>query len=237
AADPDNAAYAALREQPPGRVLELPIFERGEGQFGSVHQYYTLQAPRERPTGYSLAPEEVFAFTARFNRLECGAWLPGDREELERLGIRYLVWHRGLYQQSRTPGAWFGWEGLTRGGLGPVAGSPVVLLFVPGEDAASPPSALEPDRAQPFLCDGWRDGVLVQEEGALWLYGSGRAELVFEAPAPTAAAVFADGELVAEHIVLGPATVTVTADLSGSGWHAFVVRGRPGLRLVEASLP
>jgi hypothetical protein len=234
AADPDNAAYAALREQPPGRVLELPIFERGEGQFGSVHQYYTLQAPRERPTGYALAPEEVFAFTARFNRLECGAWLPGDREELERLGIRYLVWHRGLYQQSRTPGAWFGWEGLVREGLGAAAGGPVVLLFTAGADVASPPSELEPDRGQPFLCDGWRDGMLVQGEGALWLYGSGRAELVLEAPAPTATTVFADGEALAERTVSGP--TTVTADLSGTGWHAFVVRGRPGLRLVEATL-
>ena len=75
-ADPDNAAYAALADSGPGRVLELPIFQRGTGQFGSVYQYYTQQAPRERPTGYALAPEEVFAFTERFNRLDCGAWLP-----------------------------------------------------------------------------------------------------------------------------------------------------------------
>ena len=82
AADPDNLAYAGLRSAGPGRVLELPIFERGKGQFGSVYQYYTLQAQRERPTGYSLAPAEAFEFTDRFNRLDCGAWLPGDREEL-----------------------------------------------------------------------------------------------------------------------------------------------------------
>ena len=56
AADPDNLAYAGLRSAAPGRVLEFPIFERGKGQFGSVYQYYTLQAQRERPTGYSLAP-------------------------------------------------------------------------------------------------------------------------------------------------------------------------------------
>ena len=85
-ADPDNAAYAALADSGPGRVLELPVFQRGKGQFGSVYQYYTQQAPRERPTGYALAPEEAFEFTERFNRLDCGAWLPGDREELERLG-------------------------------------------------------------------------------------------------------------------------------------------------------
>ena len=132
AADPDNLAYAGLRSAAPGRVLEFPIFERGKGQFGSVYQYYTLQAQRERPTGYSLAPEEAFEFTDRFNRLDCGAWLPGDREELEELGIRFFVYHGGLYEQSRTPGAWHGWEGLFREGLGIVQGGEVVYLWAEG---------------------------------------------------------------------------------------------------------
>ena len=136
-ADPGNPAYAALAGSGPGRVLELPIFQRGTAQYGSVYQYYTLQAPRQRPTGYALAPEEVFEFTERFNRLECGAWLPEDAAELDRLGIRHLVWHGGLYDQSATPGAWFGWEGLRRNGLGLAGGSPPVLLW-DREGAAAP---------------------------------------------------------------------------------------------------
>lgn len=234
-ADPGNDAYAALAAAPPGRVLELPVFERGKGQFGSVYQYYTLQAPRERPTGYALAPDEAFAFTARFNRLDCGAWLPGDREALARLGIRYLVWHRGLYEQSRTPGAWHAWDGLRREGFGPVEGSSVVLLFAAdGEDAPSAPLHLEPDRLGPVLCDGWRNGALAHDEGALWLYGSGRAELLLAARRPTRVRLFADGERLPERTVAGRAVVTV--ELSGRRWHALVVRGAPGLRLVEASL-
>ncbi|MGH3021232.1 MAG: hypothetical protein ACRDNR_13925 [Gaiellaceae bacterium] len=228
-ADPGNAAYAALDEAPPGRVLELPVFERGKGQFGSVYQYYTLQAPRERPTGYALAPDETFEFTARFNRLDCGVWFPGDRAALERLGIRYVVWHGGLYEQSRTPGASFAWEGLRREGFGAVAGRPPVVLFEPGQDRG-PPSLPEPDRTEPLLCDGWEDGELALDEGALWVYGSGRAELELEAAAPTLVTVFADGRPLAPRILAGRESVEL--ELAGDGWHALVVLGAPGLRFV-----
>ena len=231
-ADPGNAAYARLADQGPGRVLELPIFQRGKGQFGSVYQYYTQQAPRERPTGYALAPEEAFEFTERFNRLDCGAWLPGDREELEQLGIRFIVLHDGLYRQSKTPGAWLAWEGLRDEGLGLDSDGPTVYLWTRGPDASPRPG--EPDRSEPLLCDGWKDGALELDEGALWLYGEGRAELVLEPVAPTEVSVFADGRALPPQRLSGP--TTVTADLSGAGWHSFVVRGAPGLRLLEARI-
>ena len=230
-ADPDNPAYAALADSGPGRVLELPIFQRGTAQFGSVYQYYTQQAPRERPTGYALAPERVFEFTERYNRLDCGAWLEEDRSELERLGIRSIVWHGGLYEQSETPGAWFGWEGLRRAGSGIAAGAQPVLLWEEGRDAAPPPGR-EPDRDAPFLCDAWVEGELELDEGALWLYGSGRAELELEAPAPTMVSVFADGRALEPELV-GDRT-TIGVELPSEGWHAFVVRGAPGLRLTGA---
>ena len=211
-ADPGNAAYARLADQGPGRVLELPIFQRGKGQFGSVYQYYTQQAPRERPTGYALAPEEAFEFTERFNRLDCGAWLPGDREELEQLGIRFIVLHDGLYRQSKTPGAWFAWEGLRDEGLGLDAGRADGLPL--DARARTPlPRPGEPDRSEPLLCDGWKDGALKLDEGALWLYGEGRAELVLEPVAPTAVSVFADGRALPPQRRRG--RTTVTADLSG----------------------
>jgi hypothetical protein len=234
AADPGNFTYAGLRGPEPGRVLELPVFERGKGQFGSVYQYYAMQAPRERPTGYALAPEEAFEFTDRFNRLDCGAWLPGDREELERLGIRFYVQHLGLYEQSRTPGAWHAWEGLFREGLGLERGYDVIFLWKEGPDGAPPPPTVtEPSRDEPLLCDGWRDGALELDEAALWLYGSGRAELTLEADAPTRVSVFADGRPLVPEPVDGSATVT--AELADEGWHAFVVRGAPGLRLAGAA--
>ena len=229
-ADPGNAAYAALGESAPGRVLELPVFQRGTGQFGSVYQYYTLQAPRERPTGYALAPEEAFEFTERYNRLECGAWLLGDRAELGRLGIRFYVWHGGLYEQSATPGAWFGWEGLRRSGLGVEAGEAPVFLWGEGVDAAPPVD--EPDRGEPFLCDGWEDGQLILREGALWLYGSGTAELEVESAAPTVVSVHVDARAAEPVVVDGRATIRV--EIPNGGWHPFVVQGPVGLRLLRA---
>jgi hypothetical protein len=231
-ADPDNAAYAALAGSGPGRVLALPVFQQGKGQFGSVYDYYTLQAPRERPTGYALAPEEAFEFTERFNRLECGAWLQEDWPELERLGIRFIVWHGGLYEQSETPGAWFGWEGLRRGGLGIRGGTPPVSLWERAGTAGTPGGDLRrPPTAEPFLCDAWVDGELTVNEGALWLYGQGRAELVLEASAPTMVTVYADARALEPELVDGRTTIGV--ELPNQTWHPFVVRGAPGLRLVR----
>lgn len=231
-ADPGNLAYAALDGSGPGRVLELPVFERGRGHYGSVYLYYALQAPRERPTGYSLAPDETFEFTERFNRLDCGAWLPGDREELERLGVRFLVFHRGLYAQSATPGAWHAWEALRGEGLAPVAGEPPVFLWGRGTVPAPPPEDVrEPDRAEPLLCDGWRDGVLRGPEGALWLYGSGTAELELEASEATAVTLFVDGSEAGAETVAGRRVLPLA--LGDEGWHSVVVRGAAGLRLVR----
>lgn len=229
-ADPNNVAYATLADAEPGRVLGLPIFQEGKGHFGSVYDYYTQQAPRERPTGYALAPEEVYGFTERFNRLECGAWLQDDRAELERLGVRFLVWHGGLYRQSETPGAWFGWEGLRRSGMGVAAGAAPVFLWEQGLGAAPLPE--EPDRSRPLLCDAWVDGELTLREGALWLYGQGVAELELEAPAPTTVAVYADARAVEPELVEGRTTIRV--ELPNDGWHPVVVQGAPGLRLLRA---
>ena len=82
--------------------------------------------------------------------------------------------------------------GSLRGeGLGIAAGGPTVFLWS-GERTARRWGS-EPARTEPLLCDGWEDGVLELEEGALWLYGQGRAEIELEAPAPTEVTIFADG--------------------------------------------
>jgi hypothetical protein len=61
--DEHNAVYAQLRGRP-GRVLERPIYlpDRHEG---SVYLYYTLQAPHERPLGYSTTAPVIVDVTAR----------------------------------------------------------------------------------------------------------------------------------------------------------------------------
>ena len=230
-ADPDNAAYAALAASGPGRVLELPVFQRGTGQFGSVYQYYTQQAPRERPTGYALAPEEAFDFTERFNRLDCGAWLPGDREELERLGIRSIVWHGGLYEQSETPGAWHAGEGLRREGLGIAGGGPVVYLWAPGRDGAPLGPRARARRAAPLRrLGGRRARALPRARSG----STGRARPSSSSTPRRRSQVtaFADGRALEPVSVSG--RTLLTASLPEPGWHAFVLRGAPGLRLVRA---
>jgi hypothetical protein len=57
AADEGNRAYAAARDEPGGRLLELAI-RQPDQQEASAYLYYAMQAPRERPAGYStVAPK------------------------------------------------------------------------------------------------------------------------------------------------------------------------------------
>jgi len=84
-ADEDNRAYAALDAQPAGRVLELPVL-LPEAYGASVYLYYAMQAPRERPLGYSTtAPPEAERVARRLRASPCDARL------LRELGVRYVV--------------------------------------------------------------------------------------------------------------------------------------------------
>ncbi|HEX4930745.1 MAG TPA: hypothetical protein VFV62_08530 [Gaiellaceae bacterium] len=59
-ADERNAVYERVDAAPPGRLLEVPVLPP-DAYAGSVYLYYAMQAPRERPLGYSTAaPEEAF---------------------------------------------------------------------------------------------------------------------------------------------------------------------------------
>jgi hypothetical protein len=102
-ADPDNRAYAALAERGPGRLVELPVFTP-ERQYGSVYLYYSMQAPRERPGGYSsVAPRSADRTARRLVPLNCGAWSPRLGRELRALGVRYVTVHGGLYADPAVP--------------------------------------------------------------------------------------------------------------------------------------
>jgi hypothetical protein len=63
----------------PGRLLEAPPLPP-DAYAGSVYLYYSMQAPRERPLGYSTsAPPAAFETEKR---------LPGTAREL---GVRVVV--------------------------------------------------------------------------------------------------------------------------------------------------
>ena len=92
AADPDNAAYAALG---PGRTLELPIVESA---FGSSYLYYVTQAPRSGRAATRLRAPRSRRLSTRPGLTSTA--VPGghgDTEGLRRLGIRSILLHRGLY--------------------------------------------------------------------------------------------------------------------------------------------
>jgi hypothetical protein len=92
AADEGNEAYAAIQGAPPGRLLELPV-RAPDRQEASVYLYYAMQAPRERPAGYStVAPTAAVALLRELQ--PC----PGARQ-LAELGIRLIA----VYDRSRCP--------------------------------------------------------------------------------------------------------------------------------------
>jgi hypothetical protein len=220
-ADPDNAAYAALREEPEGRVLELPLFEPGI-HYGSVYDYYQLQAPRERPGGYStLVPRPAYDFYFLHNRISCGVWLPGDEETLAELGIRNVTYHVGMYEQGAVPGAWFGWRGLVEHGLSPGARGGQVTLFSRGPGGGPGVPVPEPPRDDPLFCEGWNGSVTDERQGPFWVYGSGSVRVTVDAIAETPATFWVDGDQADVQIVSGP--TELTGRLEGEGWHALVL--------------
>jgi hypothetical protein len=83
-ADENNPVYALLRAAPPGRLLERPVYLPDQ-QEGSVYLYYAMQAPRERPLGYSTTAPPEADRVAR--RLQHGLD-PGN------LGVSWIVEYR-----------------------------------------------------------------------------------------------------------------------------------------------
>ena len=98
AADGQSAAYSAIRGE--GGLLELPVF-RPDVHYGSVYLGYARQSPRGRPQGYAtLAPPAADRLARELRGLSCGRGsIP------RRLGVRFVIVHRGLYAQSGFFGA------------------------------------------------------------------------------------------------------------------------------------
>jgi len=219
AAAEGNRAYAAL--PPGGRLLELPLFEPGIN-FGAVYNYYALQSPRERPGGYStLAPAPAFDWFFALNRLSCGAWMTGDEDRLRSAGIGPVLFHAGLYEQSRTAGAWFAWQALQEHGYRPAAGDGGVTLLQPGSGPPAEAPVPEPPRNEIVFCEGWRAWTMSERQAPFWLFGKGRIRLDFSAPTPTEATLWVDGVKRRKFDVFG--TEAQTVRLRGERWHLLVL--------------
>lgn len=185
AADPGNRAYAALRAEAPGRLLELPVF-LPDLHYGSVYFYYDMQARRERPSGYSTtAPLAALATARQLQRLNCGDWSGID---LGALGVRYVVLHRGQFERTAVPDrTWFAWRGLELHGFRQLARDGAVTLFAQRADGGLGPPVAEPPRTRPVFCQGWldpQDGTMRMSDrhAPFWVYGAGALRLRVAGP-------------------------------------------------------
>ena len=226
AADPDNAAFAALA---PGRILNLPLFDPGI-HYGSVYDYYELQTPRERPQGYNtLAPRYAYSFAFTYNRIGCGVWEPGDEATLERLGVENVLLHTGVYEQAGDRSAWFAWRGLEEQGWSPAKEGGAVTLFTRGA-SSSPPAVAEPSRVKPVFCQGWRDGRTTELQAPFWVFGTGPFTLMLTSEAPIRATITVEGQVVYEDQVDGRATAQL--GFPDEEWHPVVLNATsPGVGL------
>lgn len=235
AADPHNAAYAAVRAAPPGRLTELPVF-LPDIHYGSVYMYYAMQAPRQRTGGYStLATGAADAQARALEPLNCGDWTADRRDLLRHLDVSVITLHRGLY--TRNPvvpdRSWYAWQGLLDNGWRPAgtaatgrAAAGVITTFVHGTGAAPVNPLAEPDRATAHYCQGWYGrapaGIPMSRKRApFWVFGGGPLTLRLAAAEPMTVRVSVDGQEALSRTVDGEAAVGVP--LLGSRWHLVTI--------------
>jgi hypothetical protein len=228
--DPEGAVPLAE-----GRLLELPIFDPGV-HYGSVYLWYDTAAQRERPNGYSTtAPKQAKAIADRLQRLNCGDWSGGMSTELDRLGVRSIALHRGLYirNQAVPSAGWFAAAGLLAHGWSVQRTAGPVWLFE-RNSIGFLPKRIEPVHTRPIFCQGWyadtNSGRYMSETHApFWIYGSGRLTLRF-APSSLPRRVRIDGQKtrVAKRRVWHLVTVDVPHLVGARGQ-----KSRVGLRLTR----
>src|SRR5262249_57783464 len=105
-----------------------------------------------RPRGFPTRPPLAAAAPpGRLQRLNCGDGTGAAAGLLDRLGVKAIAFHLGLYK-SPDP-AWFALKMLGEHGWHVQRSAGSVLLFerAPG----STPVLQEPDRTQPVFCLGW----------------------------------------------------------------------------------
>jgi hypothetical protein len=179
AGQPTRVAYEG-----PGRIVELPLFDPSV-HYGSVYLWYDTVSQRERPGGYSTtAPKAGKRTFNRLERLNCGDWSDDRAGLLDRLGVRAIAVHLGLYGPEDYSGA-FAVDALREHGWSLRRGAGPVLLFERG--TGDVPRLAKPDAAFPVYCVGWygeRDGgrYMSETHAALWAHAQ-RVKLRF-APTP-----------------------------------------------------
>jgi hypothetical protein len=245
AADRGNDAYAALRQRPRGRVLELPVFRPGI-HFGGVYLYYGTQVPRERPQGYStLAPKEADALAKQLVPINCGDWTRQPGRLLAKLGVTSVVFHGGLFRDNPAAPdtASFVWDGLVRHGYRPQAtDGPVTLLARSGRGEPPPSPVAEPPRDVAQFCDGWlpNDGegrVTSGRHASLWAYNPGGVDLrlfLRSDRRPAEIRITVDGRRGLDTTVTSLDEARVP--LGDEGWHLVTFDGTPGVRVVAYAL-
>ncbi len=226
-ADPGNAAYRALGPLPGGRLLELPVLHPSVGH-GSLYFYYDMQARRQRPGGYStLAPKRAATLALQLETLNCGEWRPGVAERLQRLGVRYLAFHAGLFDPGQ---GWFAWRELNRHGWGELARDGGIATFTRGRPPTPPPVPEPAERI--VFCPEWKGRSPRYRHGAFWIRGRGRLEIRLESDGPDRTTITVDGASRSVRIVR-PSRLSVA--LRRGGWHLVgvdVVRADRRVRLV-----
>jgi hypothetical protein len=242
AADPGNEAYAALRKQPENaRVLELPVFFP-DVRYGSVYLYYTMQAKRERPGGYSAtAPPAAEDVARRLLPLNCGDWTTRPRSTLLRLRARVIAFHRGLYTQNTAVAdrRWFAWRALVDHGYRPFARGGAVIVLDRATGGPRPTSPVqEPRRDALLYCDNWypNDGqgrAMAFPHAGLWVYGSNELRLFMNSARRLRVRFTVDGQSSFRQFVMR-SLQEVRVPLPRPGWHLVTldtvlpeVDGRP----------
>jgi hypothetical protein len=180
AGHPDPVAYHG-----PGRVLELPVFDPSV-HYGSVYLWYDTASQRERPGGYSTTAPRAAKHTAdRLQRLNCGDWSGDTATELDRLGVRAIALHLGLYDRVDASGsaAWFAWQSLLDHGWRVQSTAGPVWLFE-HRDGGLSTTLRAPNPTTAVFCQGWYgdtgDGRYMSETHApFWIHGTGRVSLRF----------------------------------------------------------
>jgi len=200
------------------RLLELPVFDPGI-HYGSVYLWYDTAAQVQRPGGYSTtAPKIAKTVARRLERLNCGDWSDGTAHVLQRLGVRTVALHLGLFlRNSAVPDrAYFAWRGLVQHGWRPVRRSATVWLFARTSGTAGAPPR-PPAARTPTFCQGWYGKVgggryMSETHAPFWIYGNGRVRLRF------AASSLPRRYTVDERTQRGP-----TLNLGANGWHVVTV--------------
>ena len=175
AGHPERAAYRG-----PGRLLELPLFDPSV-HYGSVYLWYDTASQRGRPGGYATtAPKAAKRTYDRLQRLNCGDWSNGTAALLDKLGVRAIAVHLGLYEHVGDSEA-FAVKGLGRHGWTVQRAGGPVLVFV--RQASGTVPELKPPTG-PYFCQGWYgdtgNGRYMSETHApFWIHGRGRVRLTF----------------------------------------------------------